>query len=105
MSFSLPDNIVLPASPERHNIAIAEIAFFAAVLPVELGVRYLQIRRRAKSRGARNPLRCFLRAWLNFVVIFALSTYQESLYSILKNRTDFSGMMKFGSLASHFISA
>jgi hypothetical protein len=92
MSFNLPNIIVLPASPERHNIAIAEIVIFAAILPVQLGVRYLQIWRRAKPEGAKNPLRLFLRALLNFVVIFALSTYQESLSSIWKNSTDYSGM-------------
>jgi hypothetical protein len=82
MSFNLPTNFELPASPERHNIALAEIAIFAALLPIQLGVRYLQIRRNAKARGDGNPLRCFLRAWLNFVVIFALSTYQESFPTI-----------------------
>lgn len=75
MSFSLPDTIVLPASPERHRLAIAEIMIFAAVLPVQFGVRYLQMRRYADARVARNPLRCCLRAWLNFVVLFAQSTY------------------------------
>jgi hypothetical protein len=77
MSFNLPDTIVLPASPERHNIAVAEIVIFGAVLPIQLGVRYFQIRRYADAKVAKKPLRCCLRAWLNFLVIFALSTYTE----------------------------
>lgn len=73
MSFSLPDTIMLPTSPERHNTAIAEIVIFAAIMPVQLGVRYIQIRRYAGARSAKNPLRCFIRAWWNFVVVFAKS--------------------------------
>jgi len=105
MSFSLPANIVLPTSPERHHIAIAEIAIFAALLSVQLGVRHLQIRRHARARGDENPLRCFLKPWLNYVVVFALSTYQESFSTIWKNGANFTGMKQFGSLASRFISA
>ena len=78
MSFSLPDTIVLPSSPERHNLAIAEIVIFATLLPVQLGVRYIQIRSHAETTGIKNPLRIFVRAWLNFVVVFAQSMSRKS---------------------------
>ena len=77
MSFSLPANVVLPTSPERHNIAVAEIVIFAALFSVQLGVRYAQIWHQAEGRRVRNALRCLLRAWLNFVLIFAQSTHSR----------------------------
>jgi hypothetical protein len=74
MSFSLPDQIVLPTSPERHNLAIAEIVIFSIVLPIQLCVRFVQIRRRRQRSGRKNVVVCLFRASLNFVVIFTLST-------------------------------
>jgi hypothetical protein len=104
MSFNLPDNVMLPTSPERHNIAIAEIVIFAAILPVQLVVRYIQIRSHAGAKGAKNPLRCLLRAWLNFVIIFAQSMYQKS-FKDSQGRIEVDRLKQFESSGSRFISA
>lgn len=89
MSFNLPDHVELPTSPARHNLAIAEIAIFGAILPFQFFIKLMQEWQHwgIHHKHRRHPIRCFFRAWFSILAILCQSkfSYQHAIQIINVN--------------------